>query len=76
MRVQVSGVSIETPTTVVVTVRDPDLLCGHFWFRLLRPIVDEHFTPPWVVEVEVVEAKNLLWLGRIIRIASEPTLFD
>ncbi len=77
MRVQIRELDAPNPQTVVVTVLDPDLMCGHVWERHLRTVVlPEHFARPFTVEVVVVEARNLLWLGRTVRIASEATSLD
>src|SRR5690606_31860409 len=72
MRVQIRELDAPNPRTVIVTLPDPDHMCGHVWERHLRTVVvPEHFAQPFTVEVAVVEARNLLWLGRTVRIASE-----
>ncbi len=72
MRVQIRELDAPNPQTVVVTVPDPDLMCGHVWERHLRTVVvPEHFYRPCALEVVVVEARNLLWIGRTVRITGK-----
>ncbi len=72
MRVQIHELDAPNPQTVVITVPDPDLMGGHAWERHLRTVVlPEHFARPFTVEVAVVEARNLLWIGRTVRITGK-----
>ncbi len=72
MRVQIRELDAPNPQTVVVTVPDPDLMCAHVWERHLRTVVlPKHFARPFTVEVAVVEARNLLWIGRTVRITGK-----